>query len=498
MTATLMAKASSHAPVRAFTPSGGFRHWLPLMVLALAQVMVVLDGTVVNVALPDAQRALNISDGNRTWVVTAYALAFGGLLLLGGRISDYWGRKRSLMVGLVGFAAASAVGGAAVNGGMLFASRAVQGAFAALLAPAALSLISMIYTDRKERASALSVYGAVAGSGAAIGLLLGGVLTSYLSWRYSLFINVPIAALTVVAGLRVLPETRGEPGAHYDIPGAFLVTGGLVAMVYGFTKASSNGWASATTLVFLALAAVLLVGFVIVELRVSHPLLPMRIVLSRNRGGAFLISALSGAGFLGAILFITYYVQIVLRYSPVKSGLASLPIAVGVVVAAAASSRLLARFGTRVLLLTGALLATLGMLLLTTIQVDSSYLGHLLVPMSLLGLGLGWIFVPVSTAALHDVGPDDAGVASAMVNATQQVGGSLGTSLLNTFYASAVSSYLLDHVSVPKVQEHAFVQGYTTAFEWGAGILAVAAVMAALLLRRGGIAAPEGVDVVAG
>ncbi len=305
-------------------------------VIAIAQLMVVLDASIVTIALPRAQEDLGISDADRQWVITAYTLAFGGLLLLGGRIADFVGRKRIFLIGLLGFAAASALGGAAQNEAMLFGARALQGAFAALLAPAALSLITVTFTAPRERAKAFGVYGAISGGGAAIGLILGGVLTEYASWRWCLFVNVPIAIAAALAALPTVHESRAEGDRHYDVPGAVLVTGGLVALVYGFTEAAKTGvgWLSAQTLSLLAVAAVLLIGFVMVERRTAHPLLPLPIVTDRNRGGSFLASLLVGAGLFAMFLFLTYYFQINLGYSPLKSGFAFLPFSVGIIVTA--------------------------------------------------------------------------------------------------------------------------------------------------------------------
>ncbi|WP_328526706.1 MFS transporter [Kribbella sp. NBC_00359] len=274
------------------------RRWWALAVIAIAQLMVVLDGTVVTIALPSAQRDLGISDADRQWVVTAYTVAFGGLLLLGGRIADYTGRKRGFLIGLLGFAAASALGGAAQNGATLFGARALQGAFAALLAPAALSLITVTFTEVKERSRAFAVYGAISGGGAAIGLILGGVLTEYASWRWCLLINVPIAIVAFIAGSILVTESKSGGGSSYDVPGAVLGTAGLVTLVYGFTQAAKTGvgWLSVEVISYLVGAVILLIAFVLVELRTASPLLPMRVVLDRNRGGSYLASLLVFAG----------------------------------------------------------------------------------------------------------------------------------------------------------------------------------------------------------
>jgi MFS family permease len=298
------------------------RRWWALAVIAIAQLMVVLDGTVVTIALPSAQRDLHISDANRQWAITAYTLAFGGLLLLGGRIADYAGRKRMFLVGLLGFAAASAVGGAAQNGATLFGARGVQGLFAALLAPAALSLITVTFTEAKERSRAFAVYGAVAGGGAAIGLILGGVLTEYASWRWCLLINVPIAILACLGGAILVTESKATGANSYDVPGAILGSAGLVALVYGFTEAAKPdvGWLSVEAIGYLTGAALLLIAFVLVELRTAKPMLPLRIVLDRNRGGSYIAFLLVFAGMFAMFLFLSYYLQYNRGYSALKIG----------------------------------------------------------------------------------------------------------------------------------------------------------------------------------
>ncbi|WBB69465.1 MFS transporter [Micromonospora sp. WMMD812] len=459
------------------------RRWAALAVIAIAQLMVVLDATIVNIALPHAQADLGISDANRQWVVTAYTLTFGGLLLLGGRIADYWGRKRAFLVGMVGFALASAVGGLANNGEMLFAARALQGAFGALLAPASLALLTVLFTDTRERAKAFGVYGAIAGGGSAVGLLLGGVLTEYADWRWCLLVNIPIAAVALAAALPLVPESRAHGDTRYDVPGAVVVTAGLVSLVYGFTRAAEDGWGATATLTFIAVGVALLVAFVVIEHRSSHPLLPMRILLDRNRGGAYLTSTLIGAGLFGAFLFLTIYFQVVLRYTPLEAGLASLPVTAGVLIAAGSASQLLPRVGAKPLMLAGAILAVVGMAVLTQIDVDTSFVTHLLPAQVVLGLGLGFTFVPLSSLALYGVPEHDAGAASATLNATQQVGGSLGTALLNTIYTSAVTTYLASRAPSPATQVKALIHGYSMAFVWAAGLILLAGLATLVLIR---------------
>ena len=457
------------------------RRWGILAVVVIAQLMVVLDASIVTIALPSAQHALHISVANRQWVITAYTLAFGGLLLLGGRIADYGGRKRMFGVGLIGFAAASALGGLAANQGMLFGARALQGAFAALMAPAALSILTITFQhDPAERAKAFGAYGAVSGAGGAIGVLAGGLLTEYASWRWCLLVNVPLALFAALAASRVVRESRASGATHYDLPGAFLSTLGLVSLVYGFTKASSDGWGSAPTLTFLALAVVLLSAFVVIEARSSHPLLPLRVVGERNRGGSFLASFLLGAGLFAMFVFLSYYMQTVLHYSALKAGVAFLPFALGVIVAATASSGIVPRTGPRLPMAAGLAAGALGLAWLTQIGVNTSFWESVFGPLLVMSVGLGFAFPALSSTALTNVKRSDSGVASAMVNTTQQVGGSLGTALLNTVAATATATFISAHgpSSVPA----GLVHGYSVAFTIGAIFLGVAAVISALMV----------------
>jgi EmrB/QacA subfamily drug resistance transporter len=460
------------------------RRWVALAVIAIAQLMVVLDATVVNIALPQAQADLGISDADRQWVLTAYTLTFGGLLLLGGRIADYWGRKRTFVVGIAGFAAASALGGAATNGVMLFAARALQGGFGALLAPASLALLTVLFTETAERAKAFGVYGAIAGGGSAVGLVLGGVLTEYASWRWCLLVNVPVAVLAIVAALPLVPESRAHGDTRYDVPGAVLATLGLVSVVYGFTKAATDGWRAPVTLGFIGAGVLLLAAFVVVENRSPNPLLPMRVLLDRNRGGTYIASSLFGAGLFGAFLFLTFYLQVVLHYTPLAAGVATLPVTLGVLVAAGTATPLMPRIGPKPLMVVGSTVAALSMLALTRIGVHTSYATHVLPAEVILGLGLGLTFVPLANVALVGVPDHDAGAASATLNATQQVGGSLGIALLNTIYTTAVAAYIAGNgVSGPDGTLPALVHGYATAFAWGAGLLGMSAVVIAVMLR---------------
>jgi EmrB/QacA subfamily drug resistance transporter len=466
------------------------RRWAALGVIAIAQLMIILDATIVNIALPHAQAELGITNADRQWVVTAYTLAFGGLLLLGGRIADFTGRKRTFIIGLLGFAGASALGGLAPTAGLLFAARGLQGAFAALLAPSALSLITVTFTLPKERARAFGVFGAISGGGAAIGLILGGILTEFFSWRWCLGVNVPIALLAAIAAVPVVHESKASGDTRYDIPGAVLATLGLVSLVYGFTQAAKaknpsnphdtavQGWTAPPTLFFLGLAVVLLVAFVVWELRVQNPLLPMRIVLDRNRGGSYLTFLFVGAGLFAMFLFLTYYFQINLGYSPLKAGFAFLPFSGGIILAAGLVAQLLPRIGPRPLLIPGLIMAIVGMVLLTRIDQTTAYATHVLPSELLMSVGLAGVFIPASSVALVNIGHHDAGVASAVLNTSQQIGGSLGTALLNTVFAAAVTSYFVANLHDPadqaKLTPEALIHGYHVAFWWGAALLGLA------------------------
>ncbi|MDG9707699.1 MFS transporter [Streptomyces sp. DH10] len=484
--------ASKALGAPAASPDAG--RWKALVFIALAQLMVVLDATIVNIALPSAQQDLGISDGNRQWVVTAYALAFGGLLLFGGRIADLWGRKKAFVVGLGGFAVASALGGAATNEAMMFGARALQGVFGALLAPAALSLLAVMFTDAKERAKAFGIYGAIAGGGGAVGLILGGFLTEYLDWRWTFFVNIPFAIVAAAGAYFVIREPEGGRNrSPLDIPGVVLSTLGLVALVYGFTRAESEGWSDSVTVGMFVASAVLLATFVIVESRVKAPLLPLRVITERNRGGVYLSLGLAIIAMFGLFLFLTYYLQIVKGYSPVKTGFAFLPMIVGMITGSTQiGTRLMTRVAPRLLMGPGFLVAALGMLLLTRLEIGSSYAALLLPAMLLLGLGMGTAFMPAMSLSTQGVEPRDAGVASAMVNTSQQVGGAIGTALLNTIAASATTAYVADHIAGATsrsqqqlVQLEAMVEGYTSAIWFAVGILVVAAAIALTFVNAG-------------
>ncbi|MEU3983027.1 MFS transporter [Streptomyces sp. NPDC026672] len=465
------------------------RRWWGLVIIALAQLMVVLDATIVNIALPSAQHDLGMSDGNRQWVITAYTLAFGGLLLLGGRIADLVGRKRTFVVGLIGFAAASALGGAATGSGMLFGARALQGVFAAVLAPSALSLLTTTFTDPRERGKAFGIYGALAGSGSAIGFIVGGLLTEYLNWRWCLYVNVPIAVVAVIGALALLHDRPARSGARLDVPGVLLGCGGLVAVVYGFSEAQPRGWSDPLVLGLFAAGAVLLAAFVWWQARTPMPLLPLRIVRDRNRAGCFLTMALAVIGMFGLFLFMTYYLQVILGYSPVRTGLAFLPLTAAIIIGSTQiSARLLQRTAPRTLMVPGMVLAAGGMLILTRMTVDSSYTTEILPALILMGLGMGLTFMPVFATSTAGVAPEDSGVTSATVNTAQQVGGSIGTALLNTIATTSSAAYITAHLHGPAdraaVVPAGVVHGYTVAIWWAAGVMLLAALVAGLMVTQ--------------
>jgi EmrB/QacA subfamily drug resistance transporter len=461
------------------------KRWLILGVIAIAQLMVVLDATVVNIALPSAQKALAFSDDGRQWIVTSYALAFGSLLLLGGRIGDLFGRKRVFVVGLLGFAGASVLGGLADSFGVLVGARALQGVFGALLAPGALSLLTTTFTEPEERAKAFGVFGAVAVGGAAIGLLLGGILTEYLSWRWCLYVNLLIAIPAALAAQALLHNEVPAIKPKLDLPGTVTASSGLFAVVYGLANAQTHSWSDALTIGMLVVGVLLLAGFVAIQRRSANPLLPLRVVLDRDRGGSFLAMVLAGSGMFAVFLFLTYYLQQNLGFSPIKTGVAFLPMTATIIVAAtSASTKLLPRIGPRPLIGVGMLTASVGLVSLTGIGVGTSYATHVLPGLLIMGAGMGLTFSSAMATATFGVEPKDAGVASAMVNTMQQVGGSIGTALLSTLAASATTDALAGGVPTPAALSAAAVHGYTTAFWWAAAIFATGSLLCSALLSR--------------
>jgi len=432
-------------------------------VVAIAQLMIVLDSSIMNIAIPSAKIELGISDANQQWIITAYTLAFGSLLLLGGRIGDYMGRKKIFLIGLVGFAAASAIGGVASNEGLLYASRALQGVFAALLAPAALAIISVTFTVPAERAKAFGVIGAISGGGAAIGLILGGTLTEYFSWRWCLGVNVPIAVVAALLAIKFVRESKAQGDNSYDIPGVVTATAGLFSLTYGFNEAALKGWSSNVTISFLVAAVVLLVMFVMIEMRVKNPLMPLRVVTERNRAGSYLGSLVVGAGLFSMFLFLGLYLQVILGYTPLRSGFAFLPFTAGIIVFAGIASQLLAR-----------------------ITPETSYTGYVLPSLLIMSSGMALVFIPLTSTSLHAVSSHDTGVASAMLNTSQQIGGSLGTALLNTVAATATATYAAANTQLgEKLMPFAMTHGFTVAFKFSAALLFVGAIVLFFFINIG-------------
>jgi EmrB/QacA subfamily drug resistance transporter len=457
-----------------------------LALLGTAQLMVVLDATIVNIALPSAQKALGFSTDNRQWIVTAYALAFGSLLLLGGKLGDLFGRKWTFIAGLIGFSGASAIGGLAQSFAMLVTARALQGAFGALLAPSALSLLTVTFADSPDRAKAFGIFGAIAGGGASVGLLLGGALTQALSWRWCLYVNLAIAIPTAMAALRMLRNQSNPERPRIDLAGVLVASAGLFGLVYGFSNAETDSWTAPVTIFALAASVVLLAVFVVIEKRHENPLLPLHIVWDRARGGAYASIALAGSGVFGVFLFLTYYMQQNLGFSPLKTGVAFLPMtAVIVVTSTTVQTKLLYKLGTRPLICAGMALGIVAMLIFTRLKPGGEYAVHVLPGLIVIGLGMGCIFAPAFGTATLGVQRNEAGVASAMVNTSQQVGGSVGTALLSTLFASAAASYASSHVGIHGLATAAAVHGYTTAFWWAAGIFAVGLAIALLVLPPG-------------
>ncbi|WP_069164182.1 MFS transporter [Nocardia altamirensis] len=460
------------------------RRWWALSVLSITQLVVVLDATIVAIALPYMQNDLGISDADKQWVLTAYTLIFGGLLLLGGRLADYLGRRRILLIGLIGFAVSSALAGLADTAALLFAGRALQGLFGALLAPAALSLVSLTFTETKERARAFAVYGAVSGAGSAIGLIGGGVLTEYASWRWCLLVNTPIAlAAAAAAVVVVIKDVPAKRTGGYDLPGAVCVTAALVAIVYGCNRAAEDGWTAASTLTLLVGGSALLALFVFIEARVANPLLPLRIPGETNRGGAFLIALLVPIAIFAMFLFLTYYFQQTLGYSPLKAGCAFLPFPAGVLVAAGVASKLLPQVGPRILLLVGTLLGAAGLIFLAQLEFGDGYVQVVLPAQIIFALGVALVFVAMQPTALHSIDDSDIGVASGLLNAVQQVGASIGTALLTTIAVQAMKEYATSHPPEPTLPAKAAIHSYTVGFYWGAGFCVAAAIVVALTIR---------------
>jgi len=473
--------------------------WAVLALLGVAQLMVVLDATIVNIALPSAQRALHFSTDSRQWIITAYALSFGSLLLVGGKLGDLFGRKWTFIAGLIGFSIASAIGGLAQSFGMLVGARALQGAFGALLAPSALGLLTVTFQGSSDRAKAFGIFGAIAGGGASFGLLLGGALTQAVSWRWCLYVNLAIALPTAIVALRLLRSQRQPGRPRIDWPGVAVASSGLFALVFGFSNAETHSWSAPLTIVSLSASAVLLTGFVVLERRVTAPLLPLHIVSDRARGGAYASIALAGSAVFAVFLFLTYYMQENLGFSPLKTGLGFLPMtAMIVVTSTTVQTRVLHRTGAKPLVLGGMAIGLVAMILLTRLTPDGTYVGQVLPGLLLTGFAMGCIFAPAFSTATLGVKSSDAGVASAMVNTSQQVGGSVGTALLSTIFASATASYASGHAKTAGLADAATIHGYTTAFAWAAALFGIGLLVALLILPSDGAARARSAQAQAG
>jgi EmrB/QacA subfamily drug resistance transporter len=456
--------------------------WLILVVVSIAQLMVVLDATVVNIALPSAQADIGFADGQRQWIVTAYALAFGSLLLLGGRIGDLFGRKWTFIGGLAGFAVASAIGGAAGSFGVLVAARALQGVAGAILAPAALSTLVTTFRDPRDRGKAFGVFGSVAVGGGAVGLILGGVLTEYLSWRWAMYVNVVFAVGAGVGALIYMVNERPAVRPRIDFVGALLASAGLFGLVFGFSHAESTSWTNVVTLLSLVLGVALLAIFGLAEQRIRVPLLPLRVIADRSRAVAYVSVCIAGVAMFGVFLFLTFYLQLVKGFSPVTCGLAFLPMVACIMISSNISSMVtLPRFGPRVVITVGMLLGAVALGDLSRLHVGSNYAGGVLPALMIMGLAMGMIMAPSMNTATAGVLPQDAGVASALVSTMQQVGGSIGTSALSTIAASVTANYLVDHHTNPLAAQVAATHGYVTAFGIGSGLFLVGAVMGVTL-----------------
>lgn len=480
---------------------------LALIVISTAQLMVVLDATIVNIALPSIQKDLGFTPANLQWVLTAYTLAFGGFLLLGGRAGDILGRRRVFIFGIWLFSIGSLGGGFAWSEGSLLAFRAVQGLGAAIAAPTALSLIATEFPEGKERNRAMGVYAAMSGAGAAVGLILGGILTE-IDWRWVMFVNVPIGVFIALVAPRALHETDRHTG-KFDLPGAVTATAGLALLVYGLTRIAtdigenaaagatspaSDAWTDTTNLAILGVSVTLLVVFIVLEARSRHALMPLRIFENRNRAGAYGVMLIVGAGMFGMFFYLTQFVQEVLGYSALKAGFAFLPVSVFIVLGAGSASQLITRFGAKPLALVGTALASIGMIWLSQIQPDSTYVTGLLGPMVVFALGMGFTFMPLTLAAVSQIDEGDAGIASGVLNTTQQIGGSIGLAALTTVSVTVFASGFADFVAgggtppapgepLPAELVSAQVSGWTDAFQVSAGLMVLAFVITLFAIK---------------
>jgi EmrB/QacA subfamily drug resistance transporter len=458
------------------------KKWLALALLAAAQFVVVLDAAIVNVALPSIGTDLDFSQGDLSWVVNAYTLFFGGFLLLGGRMADLIGRRRMFTYGLILFAIASLAGGLASSPGMLIAARAVQGLGAALLSPAALSLVTVMFTEGSERNKAMGVWGAVAGSGGAAGVLLGGILTEYAGWEWVLWVNVPIGIAAAVLAPRLLPESRNEGTRNFDVAGAVSVTAGLSLFVYAMVDANDAGWLSGQTLGLVAVSLALIAAFAAIELRSKAPLVPFSIFRRRTIVGVNVVGLLVAMSLFSMFFFISLYMQQVLGYSAIKSGLSYLPLAGGIIVSAGIASGLVTRFGFKPILTTGLVLTAIALVWFAQVDVGGSYLGDILFPSLIAAVGLGFAFVPMTIAAVAGVEPHETGLASGLINTSQQVGGALGLAILAAIANSRTDSLMADAGGAATALPNALTQGFQTAFMVGAGFAVLGAILSATLI----------------
>jgi EmrB/QacA subfamily drug resistance transporter len=455
---------------------------LALLLLAAAQFVVVLDASIVNVALPSIGRALDFSQDSLSWVVNAYVLVFGGFLMLGGRLADLLGRRRMFVIGLIVFAAASLAGGLAQSEGWLITARAVQGLGGALLSPAALSLLTVLFAEGAERNRAMGVWGAVAGSGGAAGVLLGGMLTEWAGWEWVLFVNVPVATLAALAAFRVLPESRNQGSRHFDIAGAVTVTAGLSLLVYSLVDASNAGWLSTQTLGLGAVALALLAAFVVIELRSKDPLVPFSIFKLRTLTGSNIVALLVAAALFAMFFFVSLYMQQVLGYSALKAGLSYLPLAVGIIISAGVASQLVTKMGYKPVFFTGMMLAAIGLIWFAQVDADGSYLSDILFPSLVVAVGLGFAFVPMMIAAVAGVEPSRAGLASGLINTSQQVGGALGLAILASVANSRTDSAMEAANGAQSALPQALTEGFQAAFMVGAGFAIVGAILVLVLI----------------
>ena len=472
--------------------------WLALALLAAAQFVVVLDASIVNVALPSIGRDLQFSQENLSWVINAYTLTFGGFLLLGGRMADLLGRRRMFFSGLILFALASLAGGLAQSEGQLIAARAIQGLGGALLSPAALSLVTTIFAEGAERNKALGIWGAVAGSGGAVGVLLGGMLTEWAGWEWVLFVNVPIGFAAAALAPRLLPESRNEGARNFDVAGAVSITAGLSLLVYTLVDATDVGWASTQTLSLGAVALALIAGFVAIELRTRAPLVPFPgIFRLRTISGVNATALFVAMSLFSMFFFVSLYMQQVLGYGALKAGLAYLPLAAGIIISAGVASVLVTRFGFKPVLVAGLVLTAAGLIWFSRVSVDGTYVGDVLFPSLLAAVGLGFAFVPMTVAAVSGVEQHEAGLASGLINTSQQIGGALGLAILATIANSRTDSVMTAAGGAPGSLPNALTEGFQTAFIVGAGFAVFGAILAMVLIssrvsREHAVAAQRG------